>query len=96
MIANLTTNKGAELASTIGVGVLGLGLGAAFSAWIASYSAVLLLAGALLHGTGMLLKHRIERRSGDRIAGWMVALYWLCWLFLFGLLIYIVSERLQG
>jgi uncharacterized membrane protein YebE (DUF533 family) len=84
--------KVAELTSGIGALVLGIGLGAMFSRWVAPSAALIALAGLGAHAFGMWDKHRIEaRQNGD--AGWVVALYWLCWLLLVGVAVVLVAAR---
>ncbi|MFC3098351.1 hypothetical protein [Alteraurantiacibacter palmitatis] len=77
--------KRAELASSLGAGLIGFALGM----WAARHAAdlaIFALAGGLVtHGWGMYDKHAIERRLGWREAPWMAALYWLCWFHLAGL-----------
>ena len=72
--------KSAELLSTTGALVLGVGLGAALSTYIGSVAVLLLVAGIASHGFGMLQKHRLEAKQGYAPAWWEAALYWGCWL----------------
>lgn len=77
--------KRAELASSLGVGLVGFALGM----WAARFAIDLafpaLGAGVLIHARGMYDKHVIDRRHGRPEAPWMKVLYWLCWLILAGL-----------
>ena len=49
----------------------------------------LLVAGLLVHGTGMTLKYRLENRSGPP-PWWERALFWLCWACLAALGLWLV------
>ena len=69
--------KGAELASGLGAIVLGAGLALVLPEWLRAYGLPLLAGGALVHGVGMTLKYRLERRDGPPL-WWERALFWLC------------------
>ena len=84
--------KRAELASAIGAGVLGVGLGALLAQWTAPYAVLLLVVGVLLHGWGMLEKHRME--AGADVTLWSAALYWACWAALAVLIVWILLRAL--
>lgn len=75
----------AELTSSVGAGVLGVGLGASFGAELASLAVPVLIAGAALHAVGMTDKHLLERSAGEVRPRWSTALYWICWLALLAL-----------
>jgi hypothetical protein len=77
--------KRAELASSLGAGLLGAGLGILVAPYIADLALLVLVVGALMHGWGMYDKRAIERDLGRPEASWMKALYWLCWAVLTGL-----------
>lgn len=62
--------------------MLGVGLGALFSSWLSSAGGFIVLAGAAAHALGMWDKHRLEVQPFEQSAGWIVALYWVCWLLL--------------
>lgn len=89
-----TRQKRAELAGSMGTGVLGAGLGALLAQWAAAYALLLLVVGVLLHAWGMLEKHRLE--AGGEIPVWSTALYWLCWIVLVLLTIWIGLEAFLG
>lgn len=74
--------KIAELTSGIGALVLGIGLGALFSAWVADLAIVITLIGLALHAFGMWDKHRLENASNTAAPAWVTAAYWVCWLLL--------------
>jgi len=80
--------KGAELASGLGAIFLGVGLGLLAPGWLHAIGWPLLLVGVGVHGAGMTLKHRLERRDGPT-AWWENALYWACWVGLAALLAWI-------
>jgi hypothetical protein len=72
--------KKADLASSAGAGVLGGGLGLLIASRLddANATAVALITvGALLHGWGMLERHRRDAAAPQ--VWWAKALYWTCW-----------------
>lgn len=73
----------AELTSSVGALVLGIGLGALLSNWLAGVGLWILLTGAVVHGWGMYDKNRLEQSAQLPDVWWHVYAYWLCWL-LFG------------
>ena len=85
--------KQAELASGVGAGVLGIGLGVLLASYLRVYAVPILALGALLHGWGMWDKHRLQRTLEPRHFWWDALLYWICWLSLIGLALYIVVRR---
>jgi hypothetical protein len=91
---NVSRQKRAELAGSAGAGVLGIGLGALLAQWAAPFAVVLLVLGVLLHGWGMVEKHRLE--AGATSPSWSKALYWICWVLLALLMIWIGFRRLRG
>ena len=56
----VSRQKRAELAGTAGAGVLGAGLGVLLAQWAAPYALALVIVGVVLHGWGMVEKHRME------------------------------------
>src|SRR4051812_34212991 len=72
----------AELTSSVGALVLGIGLGALLGNVLGRFGLPLLMAGALVHGWGMFDKHRLEQRAGAPDVRWHVVAYWTCWLLL--------------
>lgn len=86
--------KRADLTSGMGALVLGIGLGALVPRAAGAYAVPILVVGILLHGWGMLDKHRLESRQAIERAWWVEMLYWLCWASLFSLVTYILVGRL--
>ena len=83
----------AELVSSLGAGVLGVGLGLVLSRYLAGFAVPLLLIGIALHGWGMYDKRRLERGVVARTA-WVEALYWLCWALLAGLVVVVAMAAI--
>lgn len=82
--------KAAELASGLGAIVLGAGLALVLPDWLRRYALPLLIGGALVHGVGMTLKHRLESRNRPTL-WWEQVLFWGCWLCLVGLGLWIAA-----
>lgn len=74
--------KLAEVTSSVGALVLGVGIGAIMSQRIAGAGTAVAVVGAMLHAIGMWDKHRIESRVVAVKLWWVTALYWICWLLL--------------
>jgi hypothetical protein len=83
----VSRQKRAELAGTAGAGVLGAGLGVLLAQWAAPYALALVIVGVVLHGWGMVEKHRME--AGAAVPLWSKSLYWLCWIVLAVLVVWI-------
>jgi hypothetical protein len=84
----------ADLAGSVGAGVLGAGLGVLMADYIGGAGVLLIVVGGALHATGMLHKHRLEKREGEAPVWWHVLLYWACWVGLGGLFLYVAARRL--
>jgi len=69
----------ANLLSTVGAGVAGLGGGILLSAALDRLGWWLLGLGAAVHFAAMLGKRRLQDRRGYSPAAWEQAGYWLCW-----------------
>jgi MFS family permease len=78
----MTRLKFAELTSTSGALVLGVGLGALLGGSIGPMAGPITGAGIAVHAFGMWDKHRLDAQGGVRSPTWIVALYWVCWLLL--------------
>ncbi len=63
--------KLAELTSGVGAFVLGVGLGALFASTFRQSAVVVLVTGGLLHGWGMLDKHRLELSGAAHKVWWV-------------------------
>lgn len=81
--------KSADLLSSTGALVLGIGLGAVLAAYIGRAALPVLLVGLFSHGWGMLQKRRLESGGDYRPAWWETTLYWGCWAALAALLLLI-------
>jgi hypothetical protein len=85
--------KLAELSSTAGAGILGVGLGALLASPLRGFGIPVLVLGLVLHAWGMTDKHRLEHGAiGPR---WSIALYWLCWLALAALVLVIAVRAIR-
>lgn len=86
----LTKAKLEELASTVGAGILGLGLGALLSNYFQRYAFGIILIGLIMHGWGMYMTHHQNKKA----ISWMNILYWFCWIIIIGLAIYVLVKLL--
>jgi hypothetical protein len=93
-MATRAAERRAELAGSSGAGVLGAGLGALLAQWLGGYALALVAVGVVLHGWGMLEKHRLQ--AGAEVPRWSNALYWLCWFLLAVLTVWIGLKALRG
>ena len=94
------TWKLADLASSIGLGILGFGLGAYFFQSVISVELFIIVTGLILHSIGMFFKHRLEKQSfqANQLRetsppNWIAVIYWLCWLILAGLMSYLYIKK---
>ena len=96
MISPRSRMKQAELASAVGAGVLGLGVGALLALQVRPFLVPTLVVGGLLHIWGMWDKHRLEAEAESITPWWAKALYWICWIALAGLAVYLGRAFLSG
>jgi hypothetical protein len=92
----MTKYKLSDLASTLGVLVLGTGIGAYFSQQLEPFALHLIIAGLVTHSVGMAIKHRIERTihtAGEKIPGWVDIVYWACWLLIIAFIAYLAWNK---
>jgi len=74
--------RGAELTSSVGAVVLGVGLGVLAADHIGSLGLPLLLVGAVVHAWGIYDKHRLERQADSPDVWWEPMASWTCWALL--------------
>jgi hypothetical protein len=86
----MTRAKLADLTSGVGALVLGVGLGALFAACVGPAAVVVTLAGVAVHAFGMWDKHRLEAPTPTDRSPLVLALYWVCWLMLAGILVFLM------
>ncbi len=84
----LTKAKLEELASTVGAGILGFGLGALLSNYIQQYAFGIILIGLIMHGWGMYTTHHQNKKE----ISWINLLYWFCWIIIIGLAVYVLVK----
>jgi hypothetical protein len=87
--------KAAEVASGLGAMVLGAGIALLLPVALRGHAITLLIAGAMVHGTGMSLKYRLERRE-EKPLWWERLLFWLCWAGLVTLGAWIAADAMAG
>ncbi len=75
----------AELASTVGVGIIGFGIGLYLANYFEPYALWTIVIGIALHGVAMYKKAKMK----PTMLRWARWLYWLCWAIIIGLVIYI-------
>ncbi|AZZ37271.1 hypothetical protein CIK05_10885 [Bdellovibrio sp. qaytius] len=83
--------KRADLLSSVGAGFLGAGIAISIQDALKSHVGVVLSVGIISHGSGMYLKHQIEKRQNFKPQLWENILYWGCWVALVLLLIYLIQ-----
>ena len=86
--------KVAELTSGVGALVLGIGIGSLFPRWFGPAAAAITIAGIILHAFGMWDKHQLESTDAPS-AGWVTAVYWICWVMLAGVVVWLLIIRRQ-
>lgn len=89
MDINYERVKRLDLLGGIGAGVLGAGIALLFASSLQPFAVPALLIGILAHGWAMYAKGRLERQSKMEQPKWAVAVEWVCWLMLTGLILYV-------
>ena len=87
--------KQAELASALGAGIIGFGLGGYLANYFKPYALWTIVIGIALHGVAMYKKMEMTPTK----LKWAQLLYWLCWAIIIGLALYILASivlSLQG
>lgn len=74
--------KRADLASSVGAGLLGVGLGILLFPLLQPFWVLTVALGGVIHVWGMFTKHRLEKEASMSAVWWSDVLYWLCWLML--------------
>lgn len=87
---NMSAMKTAQLLSTLGAGVLGMGIALLLPNILAGYALPILVIGVLAHTVGMAKMRSLEQQANSPRVAWMDALYWFCWLVMGGLLVYML------
>ena len=82
--------KRADLLSSVGAGFLGAGIAIFLPEALKSQGVAILIIGLISHGSGMYLKHQIEKKLNYKAQLWENILYWGCWIALLLLLIYLI------
>jgi hypothetical protein len=82
----------ADLASGIGLLILGIGVGALFGGLLYPPALYFVAGGILLHGWGMFRKHGLKREFFGGSLWWVQGLYGLCWVLLAALILYLRSQ----
>ena len=83
----------ATLVSSLGAGILGLGIGVWAASYLTGLGPPIVGAGFLLHAWGMADRHRMEAKQGTPRIWWSTLMYWLCWLSLVGLVAFAAWRR---
>lgn len=100
MITASSTNaaarrKAAELLSTTGALVLGVGIGLLVPAVGTVVAWLAIALGVLSHGWGMYERHRLDLQGGTVLPWWASLLYWLCWIGLAALAVYFAAQFIR-
>lgn len=100
MLEKITRTELSALASTLGAGILGFGLGVFLENYFQQYVFWIILIGILMHGWGMYEVHQKNKESDHKNSisqikrcefSWTNLLYWLCWVIIFGLIYVLVK-----
>lgn len=85
-----------QSASSLGSGILGLGLGVLLSRWIGAWTLYLIAAGLFIHGWGMYKLHYSGNASWSKLPGWLKMSVGVCWLVLAGLLAWLLVKFFEN
>ncbi|MBZ0231427.1 MAG: hypothetical protein K8M05_03690 [Deltaproteobacteria bacterium] len=86
--ASMDRQKLAELTSSTGALIVGIGIGVYLAAPLGGLALWFVLVGVALHGWGMFDRHRELVAATETPPLWWRALYALCWVGLAALLVY--------
>ena len=76
----------AEMTTSVGALVLGIGLGAFIASSLRDLAVGVFFVGLALHAWGMWDQHHIETRLASPEPVWARAMFWGCWIMLVGVL----------
>ena len=79
--------KVAQITSSTGALVLGVGIGALLAPWLNPVAGFITILGLSIHAVGMWDAHRLEKNGQVPASRVVAALYWICWVLLAVLLI---------
>ena len=88
--------KAAELLSTTGALVLGVGIGLILPVAGSVIAWLTIALGIVSHGWGMYAKNQIEAQAAEVFPWWHRLLYWGCWLSLAALVAYLVAQFMRA
>ncbi len=88
--------KAAELLSTTGALVLGVGIGLILPAVGSAIAWLTIALGIVSHGWEMYAKNQIEAQAAEVFPWWHRLLYWGCWFSLAGLAVYLVAQFMRA
>jgi hypothetical protein len=81
----------AELTSSLGAGILGVGLGVLLARYLKTTWIPLVILGGGMHAFGMWDMRRMERVGGlSPRPLWSLLLYWVCWIALAGMAMFVL------
>lgn len=88
--------KAAELLSTTGALVLGVGIGLILPVVGSAIGWLTIALGIVSHGWGMYAKNQVEAQAAEELPWWHRLLYWGCWLGLAALAVYLVAQFVRA
>lgn len=88
----INREKLAELTSSIGAGIIGVGIGVYLAGPLGGMALWFVLLGIALHGWGMFDRHRSLVAATGEPPLWWQALYAVCWVGLAVLLVFAVAR----